>query len=250
MAIPEYTGTCPSGVFERRFTVTREMTDAQGQMGLGDLAREMEKSTEQQLGSYGVGRRELQEEGKIWVVAWTSIEAWSLPQAGAQVLLWVWPGKNKSMMYTRRYAFYSADGEPLAEAASLFLLMDQKTRSAAAPTGKLASVPIVTLEGEPELPKLRMEFPAQLPGCHSRTVAGEEIDLNGHLNNTRYLDWARELWESQGKGACPFQKAWIQYCRELKEGQQVSLWHGLAEGAWYLLGTAEDVVSFRIKMEA
>lgn len=245
MAFPVYSTDCPQGVYETRFTVTATMTDSAGRMRLGDLARQMEKATEGQLSSYGMSREELQQEGKIWVIAWTSIEITELPREHTEVILWVWPGKNKSMMYSRRYAFYTAEGEPLVCAASLFLLMDQKARSVAAPTEKLKAVPIITLEGEPKLPKLRMDFPKQLSHCRERVVAAGEIDKNGHLNNTHYLDWAEELLEESGQEQMP-RSAWVQYNKELREGQEVKLEYEETDGDWYLQGSPEGGMSFQL----
>lgn len=248
MAFPAYSTDCLQGVYETRFTVTDAMTDTSGRMRLGDLARQMEKATAGQLSAYSMSREELQQEGKIWVIAWTSIEITKLPREQTEVILRVWPGKNKSMMYTRRYAFYTTEEEPLVCAASLFLLMDQETRSAAAPTEKLKAVPVITLEGEPKLPKLRMDFPEQFSHWRERVVAAEEIDKNGHLNNTRYLDWAEELFGESGQEEM-FRSVWVQYRRELREGQKVELRYEDADGVWYLQGSAEGAVSFLVKME-
>lgn len=184
MTFPQYTDVCPEGVFEKKL----EMSALCGPVQPGDLAREMEKITEEHLGTYGMSRGELKAEGKIWVIGWTDIRVERMPRPGEPVILRIWPGKRKAVMHTRRYAFYAADGEPLACAASLFLLMDAETRGVAEPTETLQAVPVAVLPDEPKLPKMTMPFPETLSRQSVRTVAAEEIDLNGHLNNTHYHD--------------------------------------------------------------
>lgn len=235
MSFPEYTAVCPAGVYQKKIT----MTGLSGRIRPGDLAREMEKITEEHLGILGLSRDRLKAEGKIWVIAWTQIHISRLPEPGEQVLLRIWPGRMKTMMQVRKYAFYAADGEALACAASMFVLMDANTRSFAAPSEILKYLPVVEIPGEPELPPMRMNFPTELGQTLSRAVAAEEIDLNGHLNNTHYLDWADELTE----GRVPT-SIWVQYAKELMEGQKVDLQYGRQEDTLYARGVAEGCDSF------
>ena len=67
-----------------------------------------------------------------WVISWTNIELERLPTKGEKVILRIWPGKNKVNLYSRIYAMYTEAGEPLMATSSLFLLMDQNTRTVAA----------------------------------------------------------------------------------------------------------------------
>lgn len=235
MSFPEYTAVCPAGVYQKKFP----MTGLSGQVRPGDLARGMEKITEEHLGILGLSRDKLKAEGKIWVIAWTQIHISRLPKLGEQMILRIWPGKMKAMMQVRKYAFYTADGEALACAASIFVMMDAGTRSFAAPSEILKYLPVVELPGEPELPPMRLNFPAELGQTMSRTVAAEEIDLNGHLNNTHYLDWADSLLDSKLPTSI-----WVQYVKELLEGQEVALQHEMQESALYVRGVSAEKDSF------
>lgn len=235
MSFPEYTAACPAGVYQKKFP----MTGLSGRVRLGDLAREMEKITEEHLGILGLSRDRLKAEGKIWVIAWTQIHISRLPELGEQVILRIWPGKMKAMMQVRRYAFYTAGGEPLACASSIFVMMDANTRSFAAPSEILKYLPVVEIPGEPDLPPMRLEFPAELSKTLSRTVAAEEIDLNGHLNNTHYLDWADGLMGEKTPSS-----VWVQYVKELMEGQEVVLQHEMQESALYVRGVSDAKDSF------
>lgn len=241
MTFPQYTDACPEGVLEKKL----EMSALGGEVRPGDLAREMEKITEEHLGTYGMSRGELKAEGKIWVIGWTDLHIRRMPAEGEKVILRIWPGKMKAVMHTRRYAFYSADGEPLACAASLFLLMDAETRGVAEPTEKLRTVPVVTLPEEPKLPKLTVPFPETLSCRTIRTVAAGEIDLNGHLNNTHYLDWADALLCG---GQMPH-SVWVQYVKELREGQEVVLHYEMQDGTLYVRGAAGGFDSFLLTAE-
>ena len=241
MSFPEYTAACPAGVYQKKFS----MTGLSGQVRPGDLAREMEKITEEHLGILGLSRDKLKAEGKIWVIAWTQIHISRLPALGEQVILRIWPGRMKAMMQVRKYGFYTAHGDLLACASSLFVMMDANTRGFAAPSKILKYLPVVEIPGEPDLPPMRLEFPAELGETRQRTVAAEEIDLNGHMNNTHYLDWMNGLLEDNRMP----KSIWVQYIKELMEGQEVALHYKMQDGTLYVRGVAGGFDSFLLVAE-
>lgn len=249
MMFPEYVEICPKGVFQKEIIVTEEQMDGSGFMGIGDLARQMEKITEAHLGLFGVDRESLNEEGKIWVIAWTAISIRRMPKSGEKILLRIWPCKRKSVLYPRKYAFYSREGEPLACASSLFILMDRETRSASGPSEKMQRIPVVTIPGEPKLPQMQMQFPETFAGKIERTVQPDEIDKNGHLNNTCYLDWAVQLSERLGLQDQIPDSVWVEYTKELLLGQKVTLNYQKQGESLFICGYADKEKCFSIRID-
>lgn len=249
MEFPEYLVPCPEGVMERTFQVTKDQTDACGRMRRSDLARQMEKITEAHLFSCGLDAKSLKEEGKAWVIAWTSIWIAELPKEGENVILRVWTGKQKAVMYTRKYGFYSETGKPLVSAASLFLLMDLNTRSVAAPSEKMKMIPNITIPGEASLPAMREALPETFEKQVIRSVQATEIDKNGHMNNTCYLDWAEDLREAEGYGAGMPTHIWVQYSKELQEGETAGLRYTIQEDAFALQGVSDAGEAFSVFMK-
>lgn len=244
--IPEFQKTCPQGAYEVTFDVTEEMADVTGQMHPGDYAREMEKITEKHLGSFGLSRESLKAENKIWVISWNDIHIDHLPQLGASVLLRIWPGKKRAGMYSRLYACYTTDGEPLAGASSFFTLIDAQSRKIAAPTERIKQIPVVSLENEAALPKMIQVFPETFSRETERIVSETEIDKNGHLNNTYYIDWAEAVArEHCGEMRMP-KSVWIRYEKELLVNETVVLKYTMEQDKLYLQGYREGELSFSV----
>ena len=58
-------------------------------------------------------------------------------------------------------------------------------------------------------------------------VSYSDLDVNGHMNNTRYLDWACDLLPSAFHRDHPLKAATICYMTEALESQQLQLsWSG------------------------
>ena len=244
---PVFIKECPPGAYEMTVDITPQMTDKNGKMRIGELARQMQTITEAHFDrDAGIKNEELQKLGISWVISWSDIQLIRLPKAGEKVLLRIWPGKNKAIMYTRKYAMYTLEGEPLMATASLFLLMDQHTRTAAAQPEQMKDLTPVILEGEPKPPKMKQVMPATYAGQKQRVVQPEEIDYNGHLNNSHYLDWTEELKDTVFKQKAETKEIWIQYSKELKEGEEVTLNYLLEDQTMYLSGIHDGTEAFQV----
>ena len=244
--IADYTKTCPEGVYEAGFKVTEEMTAGNEQMHPGDFARELEKITEAHLRSFGMNRESLLEEKKIWVISWNDIRISRLPKVGEEVILRVWAGKKRAGMFSRFYGCYSVQGEALAGASSFFTLIDAETRTIAAPTEKIEQIPVVSLANEGKLPKMIQVFPESFAQQTERVVAPDEIDKNGHLNNTHYIDWAEDV----AKDVCVEERmptyVWIRYEKELLVNETVTLKYTMEKDKLYLQGFRGEELSFSV----
>ena len=111
MGVPLFTTECPQGVYQIAFEITEDMINETGRMSIGALARQMQHITESHFNQEaGLTGEALLAKGLSWVISWTNIELLRLPEKGEQVILGIWPGKNKVNLYSRIYAMYTADG--------------------------------------------------------------------------------------------------------------------------------------------
>lgn len=250
MGVPLFTTECPQGVYQIAFEITEDMINETGRMSIGALARQMQHITESHFNQEaGLTGEALLAKGLSWVISWTNIELLRLPEKGEQVILGIWPGKNKVNLYSRIYAMYTADGEPLMATSSLFLLMDQNTRTVAAQPEEMKILNPIVVRGEPNLPKLQQRFPAVYRNQMQRTVSTEEIDYNGHLNNSKYLDWVEELLDSNFYTEKTPKIIWVQYVKELREGETAKLRYTWEDEVMYVRGIHNGEDSFLVKME-
>ena len=68
----------------------------------------------------------------------------------------------------------------------------------------------------------------------TRQVSYTELDVNGHMNNTRYLDWAQDLLPSQfHREHLPLEFT-VCYLSEVREQEEIQLHWELKEGVLHL----------------
>lgn len=244
---PVYTRDCPDGVLEMTITVSQKEADRAGYMHPAELARQIQKLTEAHFGMYY--RKtidDLNDDGLAWIVAWSQMQVARLPKIGETICMRIWAGKRKSVMHTRKYAFYTTGGEPLVTASTLYLLMDRRTRKAADSPEWMRDLPVVVIPGEPGLPKMNMTFPAEFDDFKERRVEACELDYNGHLNNTHYLDWTEALPDEAWLHEHALKSVWVEYSHELHLGQVAGMYYAFRGDCLYVRGVSGDGDSFRL----
>ena len=211
-------------IYRQNFTPTAQAVDCHGRLKPSTLLAYLQEVASNHFELIG---NSLDSKGLFWAVSRHRVIIQRMPTMGETVTVETWPMPTSRVAYPRAMAMYDAQGNLLAQAVSLWILMDKESRAMVLP-GKSGVIVEGIVQGtEPELP--RSFSPKDLTQNHARTVTYSELDVNGHMNNTRYLDWVADLLPSQYHSAHPAAEFTVCYHAEAREGQEISLEWGLSE---------------------
>ena len=126
-----------------------------------------------------------------WVIIRHRLQVTRLPRKGETIHLETWPMPTTRVAYPRSVVAYDENGNELFRSVSLWVLMDPETRAMVLP-GKSGVIVNGILRGN-ELASPNSLAPACLSAQTERTVRFTDLDINGHMNNARYLDWLADL---------------------------------------------------------
>ena len=164
----------------------------------------------------------------FWAVTRHRVQITRLPTRGETITVETWPMPTTRVAYPRSVVAYDEGGNEVFRAITLWVLMDSETRAMVLP-GKSGVLVEGTLRGN-ELASPRSIVPTVLQNTDTRTVRYTQLDRNGHMNNTRYLDWINDLLPSAFHEGHPVREFTICYLSEAKEGQQLHLSWELSDG--------------------
>ena len=157
----------------------------------------------------------------FWAVIRSRVQISRLPVAGETITLETWPMPTTRSAFPRATVAYDQQGNEVFRAISLWVLMDMNSRSMVLP-GKSGIDLTGTLRGC-ELAVPGSILPKTLEFSVTRTVGYTELDRNGHMNNTRYMDWINDLLPSEFHEEHPIKEFTVCYLCEAREGQQIDL---------------------------
>ena len=200
-------------IFEKEYTLTDMQTDAFGRAKPSALLSFAQDIAGEHAASLSDNWEQLQEKHLFWAVTRHYLEVFSLPKVGQTVRLKTWPMVTTRVAYPRAVEGYSADGEKLFRMVSLWVLMDTEKRSLVLP-GR-GGLTIHGCNRGCEAPIPGSLTPGQYENSTAVTVRYSELDRNGHMNNTRYLDWVDDLLSLAYHKTHRLQSCTVCYLQEL-----------------------------------
>ena len=169
----------------------------------------------------------------FWAVIRHRVQINRLPYRGETIRVETWPMPTTRVAYPRSVVAYDEEGKECFRSISLWVLMDLDTRNMILP-GKSGISVVGTLRGT-ELAAPNSLVPKSLNVSRSRTVCFTDLDRNGHMNNTRYLDWIDDLLPSAFHRQHEIREFTVCYLSEAREGQELRLhWDFLEENTMHV----------------
>ena len=214
--------------YKQTFTLTDLHVDRFGRLKPSVLLYLAQEVAGKHAAMLGAGWEVLSQKHLFWAVIRHAVQITRLPVRGETVTVETWPMPTTRAAYPRSVIAYDETGCELFRTVSLWVLMDTQTRAMVLP-GKSGVLVPGTLRGT-ELAAPGSLTPMPLAGRTERTVGYTELDRNGHMNNTRYLDWVTDLLPSTFHESHPLRQFTICYLSEAREAQQISLNWELLEG--------------------
>lgn len=203
------------------FSVTALHADCFGRAKPSALLRFAQDAAESHCLHLGTDWNTMARKGLFWAVIRQRMEVTRLPNTGETVTVKTWPMPTTRVAYPRATEGYDAQGNLLFQVISLWVIMDMESRAMILPGKSGVDVEGLTLGTELKAPAGLGS--AEFTGESLRTVGFTELDVNGHMNNTRYLDWLCDLRPASFHKEHPVKAVTICYNNEARDGQQIAL---------------------------
>ena len=215
-------------LFAQTHTLTSLHTDRFGRLKLSSLLFFAQSAAEGHCTQLSLDWETLQKQNLFWAVVRHKVQISRLPLLGETITVKTWPMPTTRSAYPRACAGYDEKGNELFRCISLWILIDCNTRAMVLP-GKSGVAVEGMLTGNELAPPSSLT-PCPFANKTRRTVGYMELDRNGHMNNTKYIDWVEDLLSSQFHENHTAKEVTICYLNEAKEGQKIDLNYILQDG--------------------
>lgn len=173
-------------------TITRELTaagcNAQMELPLQSLVREIIDAATEHANSLGFGYARLIEDGNAWVLSRLSIEMSRFPAVGENYSLTTWIESFNRHFSERNFEICTEKGEILGYARTIWVAINIATRRPADLTAFTELAESVSDKVCPIPPQSKTKIPAEFENSCGYTVVVSDIDSNRHLTTARYVE--------------------------------------------------------------
>ena len=227
-------------MYSEQLYIRTHECDLNGRWKPSAILENMQEVAIAHCNAIGLGRGVTDARGVVWVLSRQHVALERLPRIGERYALETCAMPLRHLFYPRAHVFRGEDGEAFGTACGLWLLMDVEKRAITQDAFIAEHMPV-------EQPSCGVGMPATVRPLNDAPEAGEviprftEFDLNGHVNNARYMDWCWSALGFEGLADRELASFDVNYEREVRRGETVhtrlcrdgdaASFHGEADGA-------------------
>ncbi|MDR0405685.1 MAG: hypothetical protein LBH54_02695 [Clostridiales bacterium] len=174
-----------------------------------------------------------------WVLAGMTIEAEHPPAGCVRVAGQTWHSETKGPYFRREFIFFDDAGQVVFRGASFSVLIDLCKRSVL----RKFTLPAALGNGNGEFviaqAKPNFREAEAYDFRERRKVRNSDMDLLGHVNNTRYCEFAYDALSREEKSRAVKGVA-VNFAGELQSDETVGIYKGIRGDAVYIKGVRES----------
>ena len=192
----------------------------------------------------GAGRALTLDRGFLWMVTMQRAEIARMPEYDELITVESWPGETMHLLCPRYYRILDEQGVPLLSASAIWTLVDAGTRRVIFP-----DMYGISIEGEVTGHEIALPTPLKKAAGEVSarfTVPYSYLDLNGHMNNTRYFDLAEDHIPAPAEGRALREIA-TEYAGEARLGAEIALTVEAGEDSFLVSGDTDKKI-FRMSL--
>ena len=179
-------------IWDSHYTIRSYEVDRGGCLSIVMLAHFLQDAASNHAHHLGVSIQQQQAENFTWVLSRMHIKVSAYPQWKDKITVQTWPSGGKGLFAFRDFLLHDHNGQPIASAASAWLILDLGTRRAVRIAPFLARLKPVDLAPvlSDKLLKLSSVNDYDYQGRFQARY--RDLDANDHVNNVSYIAWALE----------------------------------------------------------
>ena len=174
-----------------------------------------------------------------WILARVWYRVTRPLHAGEQLTISTWHRGASSLIVYRDYDLFVGN-EQVGEAVAAWVVADIDNRKMLRPS----SIENIAISAPPDQVKERqlrlIRCPKDKKHVYDRTVRYSDLDVNGHMNNTRYADVLADSLAAQELEGRFISELQLNYSQECKEGETMEISRLLEENRCYIDGCSDD----------
>ena len=207
--------------YQMKMKIPFDMADMNGHIKLPDVILLSLQVSGMQSIELGVSDKDVLEQyNLVWIITDYDIDVIRLPRFAEEITIETEALTYNRLFCYRRFTIYDEAGQEIIHMVATFVLMDRDSRKVH------PVVPEIVAPYQSESSKKLLRGPkyAELENAISKDyhVRFYDLDMNGHVNNSKYLDWIFEVMGADFLTHYIPKKINLKYVKEVRPGGMIT----------------------------
>lgn len=193
-----------------------------------------------------IGNAATIDKGLHWVITRFEVEVIRMPIDNEVINVSTYPGESNGLFFYRHYRITDKKGNLLVKAASVWVVIDANTHQVKRDPFNGMKLPIEHYKDELAIPGKVVT--SDMEYIYSRVVKYSDIDLNTHLNNTRYIEFISDSFPLSFYNEYKIKNILINYNAEFVVDDEIKIYRS-SSNPYIVSGRKDDKDHFLAKLE-
>ena len=203
--------------YQMKMKIPFDMADMNGHIKLPDVILLSLQVSGMQSIELGVSDKTILEDyNLVWIITEYDIEVVRLPRFAEEITIETEALSYNRLFCYRRFTIYDEAGQELIHMMATFVLMDRDSRKVHAVESEIVAP--YQSEFDKKLIRGPRYEPLEEPVSKEYHVRFYDLDMNGHVNNSKYLDWIFEVMGADFLTQYIPKKINLKYVKEVRPG--------------------------------
>lgn len=186
-----------------------------------------------------IGKSSTIDRGLMWVITRYSLTIKRLPRYLEEITVSTYPGDDMKFIFPRYFEMRDEKGNLLLTASSTWAVLNQADHHI-----NFTPFPGITLPTEhhdyeePMSGKIALQDASLIDTRH---VRNSDVDINKHLNNTRYIEYLTDSHDYDFYRSNLIKHVTLEYKKEIKINQQVDIYSNSSNPEYIQVKVGEDI---------
>lgn len=181
-------------LYRKKYHIELSDVDFAMKLKLSKLFNYIQDISSEHVDILGIGINDLERKfGVSWILLRVRLDIERIPIWNEDIIIETWHHESRKLDFERDYIIYDSNGNKIASAVSTWVIVDTKARK----IQKTETLCFDYLKDfreraiECQLDKLKTF--GNNEKVYKKPIGYSDIDFNGHINNSKYIDYAMGL---------------------------------------------------------
>jgi len=239
-------------ILTREFSISSYDLNPKGQARLTTMANFFQEMAYHHASELGLGYDDMKSRKTTWVLSRMRIHMKRYPVWNERIRLETWPSGAERLFALRDFRVLDSKGEVIGLASTAWLILDIDTHRLIRPKEMMEQFKMIVHDVQMfDKPLDKIVMPGEGRKLMEHRVVFSDLDIVGHVNNVRYMEWCIDAATSADNAAEQICELEINFNHEALFGDLIDI-SGYASGneSYFVAtrqGDGQEIISAKLK---
>ncbi|MDR2729463.1 MAG: acyl-ACP thioesterase [Treponema sp.] len=210
-------------IWQENYPVRFGVIDRSDRLTLSGIFQFFQEAAISHAENLCVGREDMARTGQVWILSRMSVQVDRRPNYCESITVRTWPRGGEKLFALRDFDIRDKDGIAVVSARSGWIIIDMEKRRPLRPQLIMDALPLNEGVDALNYGPVGLGERVGLVKTGERKALYTDIDYNGHVNNTRYVQWIEDSIDPQLLEKTCKMRFDINYLTEILSGENAEI---------------------------